>query len=131
VAAVWRTIRFGLSGAIMIALGRLAATGRLPRNIVAGIRLPSTLRSDEAWAAGHRAAASALTVAGCGPVAAAVIAALRRPDPDAQTTLRRLGSGWLLAWIAVATFQANKAARETGAAVTAPEGPVGSPGPVL
>jgi len=33
-----------------------AATGRLARNQLTGIRTPSTMRSDHAWVAGHRAA---------------------------------------------------------------------------
>jgi SdpI/YhfL family protein len=33
-----------------------AATGRLARNQLTGIRTPSTMRSDQAWVAGHQAA---------------------------------------------------------------------------
>jgi hypothetical protein len=110
---MWRTIQFGFAGVIVIGLGRLSSTGRLPRNIVAGIRLPSTMRSDEAWLAGHRAAAPALTAAGLGPVAAAAIVGAMRPGPDARTALFRIGGGWLLAWLGVATVQANRAARAT------------------
>ncbi|HXQ20013.1 MAG TPA: SdpI family protein [Acidimicrobiales bacterium] len=109
-----RAIRFGIAGTILIALGRLGATGRLPRNIVAGIRIPSTMRSDEAWLAGHQAAASALTAAGAGSVAVAA-AAVTRPGRNAQTLLYRMGGAWLLAWLGLAIFQANTAARATGA----------------
>lgn len=110
---VSRAIRFGIAGAILIALGRLGATGRLPRNIVAGIRIPSTMRSDAAWRAGHQAAASALTAAGTGSVAIAAVVAAKRPGGDAQTLLYRVGAGWLLAWLGLAIFQANTAARAT------------------
>ncbi len=108
-----KTIRFGFSGVTLITLGLMAATGRLPRNLFAGIRIPSTLRSDEAWRAGHRAAASALTTAGLGPVVVSVIAAAKKPSRDDQRTLFRIGSGWLLAWLGLATFQASRAARAT------------------
>jgi hypothetical protein len=106
-------IKYGVSGVIVFGLGRLSATGRLPRNLFAGIRIPSTLRSDEAWDAGHRAAASALTVAGFGPVVAAAVVAAKRPSREGQTVLFRIGAGWLLAWIGLATFQASRAARAT------------------
>ncbi|MGD0220336.1 MAG: SdpI family protein [Acidimicrobiales bacterium] len=103
--------KFGLSGVIMVALGRGAAAGRLPRNLFAGIRLPSTLRSDEAWHAGHLAAASALTVSGVGPIAVATIVGATRPGPRAQAVLFRIGSAWLLGWLGRATFLASRAAR--------------------
>jgi SdpI/YfhL protein family len=41
---------------VFIALSSRAANGRLPRNQWAGIRTPSTMRSEQAWMAGHRAA---------------------------------------------------------------------------
>ncbi|MGO9962950.1 MAG: SdpI family protein [Acidimicrobiales bacterium] len=113
VARASKAISLGLSGGIVIVLGRMAATGRLPRNIFAGIRLPSTMRSDEAWDAGHEAAASAMTIAGCGPVLAAVVLAVFRPGPRARTVLSRVGTAWLLGWLGFATMQANRAARAT------------------
>ncbi len=106
-----KTIRLGLGGVIVVVLGRMAAAGRLPRNIVAGIRIPSTMRSDEAWRAGHRAAASALTAAGLGPVVVAVLVAAKSPGRDAESALARIGTGWLLAWLGLATVQASRAAR--------------------
>lgn len=69
------------------------------------------MRSDEAWRAGHLAAASALTVAGLGPIAAAAIVRATRPSPGAQTVVLRIGTAWLLGWLGLATFQANQAAR--------------------
>ena len=41
---------------LLVVLARRAANGRLARNQWAGIRTPSTLRSDRGWVAGHRAA---------------------------------------------------------------------------
>ncbi len=98
----------------MVALGRVAAAGRLPRNLFAGIRIPSTLRSDEAWRAGHLAAASALTVSGIGPIAVAAIMTLTRPASRAQVVLSRIGSAWLLGWLGRAIFEASRAARAEG-----------------
>lgn len=41
------------SGILLIWAARAAASGRLKRNQIAGIRIPSTLASDEAWLAAH------------------------------------------------------------------------------
>ena len=112
---VFRIIKLGIGGVIAVAVGRTAAMGRLPRNPVIGIRIPSTLRSDEAWRAGHGAAASALTVSGVGPIAAAAVVGLTRPSPRTEAFLLRLGSVWLLGWIGRATFVASRATRAEGA----------------
>jgi hypothetical protein len=40
----------------IIAVNWWAASGRLQRNQWVGIRIPSTMRSDQAWVTGHRAA---------------------------------------------------------------------------
>jgi uncharacterized membrane protein len=45
-----------LISVLLIPLLSRAATGRLERNQWVGIRTPSTMRSDQAWVAGHRAA---------------------------------------------------------------------------
>jgi SdpI/YfhL protein family len=87
--------------------------GRLPRNILLGIRIPSTMRSDDAWRSGHRAAAFALTVSGLGQIMIAIIVGMKRSNSDAQTSLVRVGTAWLLGWIGVATIQASRAARAT------------------
>ena len=108
-----KAVRLGLPGVIVMVFGRMAAKGRLPRNLFAGIRLPSTMRSDEAWRAGHEAAASSLTTAGVGPIVVALISAAKNPGGKAQTALSRIADLWLLAWVGVATVQANRAARAT------------------
>jgi hypothetical protein len=111
-----KTIRVGFGGVVLVVVGRLAASGRLPRNILAGIRLPSTMRSDEAWRAGHDAAASALTLAGCGPMVAAAAVGVTRPAPEAQKVLVRLGTAWMAGWLGLATVRAHRAARAVASA---------------
>lgn len=47
---------FGFMTALLIAVDWAAVKGHLRRNQFVGIRTPSTMRSDQAWVAGHRAA---------------------------------------------------------------------------
>jgi hypothetical protein len=110
VTEVSNAIRFGLSGVFVVAVGRTAAAGRLPKNLLVGIRIPSTLRSDAAWRAGHLAAASSLTASGVGPIAVATIVGVTRPGSRAQAVLFGIGTAWLLGWVARATLLARRAA---------------------
>lgn len=67
-------------GAAVIGTTRAAASGRLRRNGWSGIRLPSTLASEEAWAAAHRAGRMPMELSGwallLGAIAPAVSAAM-------------------------------------------------------
>jgi hypothetical protein len=108
---VKNALKLALSGVVVIAVGRMSAAGILPRNMLAGIRIPSTLRSAEGWRAGHAAAATALTVAGLGPIAAAAVVGVREPDEESEKLISRIGLAWLLGWVGLATVQARNAAR--------------------
>jgi hypothetical protein len=55
-AAVGTALLLLAAGAAVSVSTRRAADGRLARNSVAGIRTGATMRSDEAWRAGHEAA---------------------------------------------------------------------------
>lgn len=70
-------------GWLLIWMARAAADGRLKRNHIAGIRIPSTMKSDAAWLAGHRAAENPTRLAGWISVAAGVPALL----PVTETTM--------------------------------------------
>jgi uncharacterized membrane protein len=62
---VWVSVGVMLVGSIIVAeVGRRAASGTLPRNDIAGIRLPSTMRDDESWHIAHLAGGPAMAVAG-------------------------------------------------------------------
>jgi hypothetical protein len=61
------------AGLSLVWCARAAASGRLGRNQVAGIRTATTVASDEAWLAAHRGArplseAAGWVLAGAGPV---------------------------------------------------------------
>jgi hypothetical protein len=53
-----------VAGVLIAAMAALGSAGRLPRNHLVGIRIPSTMRTDAAWAAGHRAATVPVTLLG-------------------------------------------------------------------
>jgi hypothetical protein len=69
------------AGALAAGLTWLASRGILPINPVAGIRLPSTTCTPEAWRAGHRAALPVLVVTVVVMIATAT-ALLLGADPD-------------------------------------------------
>lgn len=56
VLASFIAVTFVFLTALLIAIDWAAAKGRLRRNQFVGIRTPSTMRSEQAWIAGHRAA---------------------------------------------------------------------------
>jgi len=59
-----------LASALMVVLGFLGLTGRLPRNGWAGIRTPYTMQSDEHWYATHREGAAPMIFMGVASFAA-------------------------------------------------------------
>ncbi len=64
------------SGVLLVWMARATASGRLKRNQLAGIRIPSTMSSDEAWLAAHVRAKRPTMFAGFASMASAVFALL-------------------------------------------------------
>ncbi len=107
-------IGFGLlmigSGALLAWIAVRTADGRIGRNYLAGMRIPSTMASDEAWLAGHQAARSA-TLAAAGASAAAGVICLFRPSNALAMTSILVGCGLMVALVGLGAFQANRAAQ--------------------
>nr|WP_281360248.1 SdpI family protein [Isoptericola halotolerans] len=64
------------SGALLLWTARAAASGRLRRNQYAGIRVPSTMASEEAWLAAHVRARRPTMCAGYSSLGSAMLAVL-------------------------------------------------------
>lgn len=62
------------TGVLLVWMANAAASGRLKRNQVAGIRIPSTLASDEAWLAAHVRARRPTIYAGIASLASGLFA---------------------------------------------------------
>lgn len=103
-------ILLALAGAALLATAWLGARGRLRRNKLLGIRVPSTLRSDAAWAAGHRAAAVPFALGGLVSVAGAVAVALADTEDEITRTALAVVVLSTVA-LGVAGVRAHRAAR--------------------
>jgi hypothetical protein len=106
-----------LISALFIPLLSRAAAGRLQRNQWVGIRTAATMRSDQAWIAGHRAALRLAplyvltTILSC---AALIAAALFAPTISAITTAGLGSVGAILAVFVYSAAVASKAAKSAG-----------------
>lgn len=99
------------SGILMLWLARAAASGRLKRNQAAGIRLPSTLASDEAWLVAHRAAERPTQIAGWCAIVGAVPALLPVPLPAVVVAVL-IGTLALLGFVLYGATLGSRAARD-------------------
>ncbi|MGM1018259.1 MAG: SdpI family protein [Actinomycetota bacterium] len=75
------------SGILLVWMARAAASGRLKRNAIAGIRIPSTMASDEAWLAAHIRAKRPTALAGYVSIASGLVALLPVPVPVLGVTV--------------------------------------------
>lgn len=94
-------------------LTELAARGRLKRNALAGIRTRSTMRSDNAWVAAHRAASRTIWI---GFVLSAVAGIIALVTTDAAAIIAAVVVVIVLAaTITISLIQATRAASRVGA----------------
>ena len=100
---------FVASGAGIGFISYQAATGALGRNRSRGIRIASTLESDESWRAGHRAALVPSLLA-AGQMALCGLVLLFTSGDDTAKLIVLASSALLVTGMAVATLLANQAA---------------------
>ena len=98
-----------VAAVVVAAVAALAATGRLRRNPVAGIRIPSLSASDAAWRIGHRAAVLPTAAAAVICVALAVV---KLVNPLFEVVGSILQTVVLILGVLVRTGLASRAARE-------------------
>ena len=113
VASVLAALVLVGAGLLVASVTRRAADGRLPRNVLAGLRTTATLRSDEAWRAGHAAARSASDAAGAVFALSGVGALLLRSAPAFAAVVLG-GTLGVLVLSVVAARRAGRAARAAG-----------------
>ena len=104
-----------LSGLFLTWLAGRMAEGRFKRNKWVGIRTPSTMNSDNAWAAAHEAAAPLMSNAGTlGALGGllSIIAALLGGSEGVVIGLTLGGGGVMSVLLIAATIRGARAARE-------------------
>lgn len=84
------------AGIIVAGVGLAGWRGRLPRNFVAGIRTPATLRDDRAWDAAHRRAGWLVVLSGVALLVTGVALLTEGERADGWMTLSGLGAGLVL-----------------------------------
>ena len=98
-------------GVVIARIGWLGVKGRLPRQHWAGIRLPSTMRSDETWRAAHRAGGPWLVAGGLVGVLGGAGLLLVRPTATVAAEASLVVVGALLVLFLVAGTFGVRAAR--------------------
>lgn len=100
------------SGVAIVVVGRMGRQGRLPRQHWAGIRTPSTMRSNDAWLAAHRTGGPLMEVAGwCAVVLGSAAALLSAASERWTTSLTLAAAGILLVLIVGGGIRGVRAAR--------------------
>jgi hypothetical protein len=98
-------------------MGNLMAAGRFKPNKWAGIRTPSTRKSDEAWYAAHEAAAASMNAAGTLGATGGltgIIAALLGASEGVVVGLILGGALLMTVLLVVSTIRGARAARRIG-----------------
>lgn len=103
------------SGILLVWMAHAAASGRLKRNAIAGIRIPSTMASDEAWLAAHVRAKRPTALAGYVSIASGLVALLPVPVEVAGAAVLA-GCGAMLVLVLYGARVGGRAAAEVAKA---------------
>ena len=98
-----------VSGAAVALSGVLALTGRLTRNRWAGVRTSATMRNDQAFAVGNRAAGPAVLAGGIVAVVCGVIALVWPGNAEAAWVLA--GAAVMVVLVVAGGVRGDRAAR--------------------
>lgn len=102
---------FVVAGTLVAALSSKLARGSIGPNPTTGLRLGSTLRSEEAWHAGQKAFAPFGIAGGVG-TAALGAGLLFRPHQGLAITIASAAAIWLVVLPAVGAFMGDLAAKD-------------------
>ena len=105
-------LTFTIAGVLIVWTARAAASGRLGRNPYAGIRTPTTMASDAAWTAAHRAGRPLTEIGGWLSILTGLGALAPMPEPM-LTALVGVGAACLLVFALTGAWIGVRAARET------------------
>lgn len=96
---------------LLFVIGRMSAAGTLKRNWIVGIRVKSTLESDEAWETAHKAGGWMLQLSALGPLIAGIVT-LFRPSGEIAVFAIFAGLIWMLLFVIASGFAARRALRD-------------------
>ncbi|WP_420881550.1 SdpI family protein [Rhodococcus sp. (in: high G+C Gram-positive bacteria)] len=106
-------LTFVIAGIAIAWTSRAAASGRLGRNSLAGIRTPTTMHSDETWSAAHRASRTWTDIGGGLSIAIGFGALVPMSEPM-LTALGLAGAACLLGFTLCGAWVGVRAARDAG-----------------
>ena len=98
-----------VAGLVVLLISWLGKVSKLPRNHFVGIRLPSTMKSDRAWAAAHRAGWTMMLIASLFLIALGARIIMTGPDEVERELWWFVGP--MLATLTVGAVQAHRAAK--------------------
>ena len=99
-----------VSGSAIVWTARACASGRIKRNWAIGIRVPATLKSEDAWLACHQRAQHPLTFGGLAMIVAGIAGILPLALP-ASIAIVGAGALTMLVFVLLAAVVGVRAAR--------------------
>lgn len=96
------------SAILLFEVGRRSVAGTLRRNWVVGIRVESTMASDDAWETAHKAGGWLLQMSAIGPLVAGLVTFFRPTGEIAAFTILA-GLAWMLGFVVASGLAARRA----------------------